>query len=261
MLAAEWLKLWSLRSTAWTLFAGALAVLGLNAGTAWDHYRSWDRMSAESQRSFVPDGMPVLDAFTGNGVTFLMLVAAALGALTITGEYGTGLIRTTFAAVPARRSVMAAKVCVTAAVTTGFGTLLALVSYGVTQAILDTRGAGVPLDHPHMPRVLIASALLAPVSGLAGLALGAVLRHSAGAMVACLVVLMVLPLIVLDQRYWTALIDHALPYTAWVRLDDVQGTEHRADFPWTTTGAWTVYAGWALASAAVAVAAVHRRDQ
>ncbi|TDC12723.1 ABC transporter permease [Streptomyces sp. 8K308] len=259
-LAAEWLKFWSLRSTPWFLLLAGLAVVGFNAGSAWDHYRYWHQYDARTRASFVADGMSLLDAFTSNGALILMLAASAIGALAVTGEYGSGSIRTTFAAVPARGSVMAAKVCVLAAVLTGFGALVAAVSFWSSQAILSARDAGVSIDHPGALRVVVASALLAPVSGLVGAALGALVRHSAAAVVCAVVALPLLPTFFSEDRHWSATIRHAMPYSAWEELtrtvDWVNGP-----YPMTVGGAWTVYAVWAAVAAALTVVAVLRRDQ
>ncbi|MFE5487788.1 hypothetical protein [Streptomyces sp. NPDC056527] len=118
LLAAEWIKLWSLRSTPWSLLGAELVVIAFNVGYAWDHYRYWPTFDREHQAYFIAERMALWDAFTTNAGMVLMLCFSAIGALTVVGEYGTGMIRTTFAAVPARRSVMAAKLLVVTAVTT-----------------------------------------------------------------------------------------------------------------------------------------------
>lgn len=259
--AAEWLKLWSLRSTGWSLLVAALAVLAFNVGKAWDNVRYWPDGEPGYAERFIAEGIPLMHAFTGNAGTVMMLAAGAFGALAVTGEYSTGLVATTFAAVPARRSVMTAKVCVVATVMTVFGVLVAVTSFASTQAILATEGAGVSIDRPGAVRVIVASALLAPVSALVGTALGTLLRHGAGAVVGSVVILLLLPVVLDDGRHWSAVLAHAMPYEAWLRLVDVPYGGPGIVHPWSAGGAWTVYAVWALASAAVAVTAVHRRDQ
>lgn len=199
LLAAEWLKTWSLRSTSWMYAITALAVIGFNAGTAYDHYKYWYQYDDRGRATFIANGSPLMDAFTGNAAMVLVLAVAAIGAVSITGEYGTGLIRTTFTAVPARRSVMAAKALVLTAVTTLFGALVALASFVSTQAILSGRDASVTLGHPGALRLVVASALLAPVAALAGLAIGAVIRHTGGAVIGCVVVLLLLPMVLSDH--------------------------------------------------------------
>ncbi|MFK4693030.1 ABC transporter permease [Streptomyces pristinaespiralis] len=259
--AAEWLKLWSLRSTGWSLLVAALAVLAFNAGKAWDNVRYWPEGEPGYAERFIADGIPLMHAFTADAGTVMMLAAGAFGALAVTGEYSTGLVAITFAAVPARRSVMTAKVCVVATVMTVFGVLVAVTSFASTQAILATEGAGVSIDRPGAVRVIVASALLAPVSALVGTALGTLLRHGAGAVVGSVVILLLLPVVLDDGRHWSAVLAHAMPYEAWLRLVDVPYGGPGIVHPWSAGGAWTVYAVWALASAAVAVTAVHRRDQ
>ncbi|MDQ0947562.1 ABC-2 type transport system permease protein [Streptomyces phaeochromogenes] len=259
VVAAEWIKLWSLRSNTWAFVIGALAVIGFNVGTAWDTYRYWTAQDAGSRADFVRDGIPLSIAFTENAAMVLMLALSAIGATAIVGEYRTGMIRMTFTAVPARRSVMAAKVCVVTAVTTVFGAVVAVASFGLTQAVLSGRHIGVPIDHPGALRVVVASALLAPVSALLGMALGTLIRHSAATMTASVVILLLLPLAFSADRHWAAVAGHALPAGAWTRLVDVD--QQQVAYPWTLTGAWTVYVVWALATAAVAVTSVQRRDQ
>ncbi|THA63260.1 ABC transporter permease [Streptomyces sp. A0642] len=260
LLAAEWIKTWSLRSTPWMYAITALAVIAFNAGTAYDHYKYWYQYDARGREDFVANGSPLMDAFTGNAAMVLVLAVAAIGAVSITGEYSTGLIRTTFTAVPARRSVTAAKALVLTAVTTVFGALVALASFASTQAILSGRDASVTLAHPGALRVVVASALLAPVAALAGLAIGAVIRHTGGSIIGCVVVLLLLPVVLSDRRHLTAVLQHTLPFSAWERLS-VTDLHATVLYPWTVSGAWTVYAVWALLAGAVAVTAVHRRDQ
>lgn len=260
VVAAEWIKHRSLRSTPLAYGVTALAVVGFNAGTAHDLVSHWTERDAAGRASFVREGVPLQQAFTGNAALILMIALGAIGALVIVGEYGTGTIRTTFAAVPARHAVMGAKVVVVTVVTSLFGVCVAGLSFAATQTILDGRGLGVPLSHPGAARVILASALLAPVCALTGMALGAVIRHTSATMIASFVVLQVLPLVLSDGRYWSAVAGHALPYRAWLRLTT---SDHRApvDFPWTTGGAWTVLAVWTLVPALVTVVCVRRRDQ
>lgn len=258
LLAAEWLKFWSLRSSPWGLLAGALVVLAANAGQAWDHWRYW-RQVGESPARFIADGMPLQDAFTTNAGILMMIAAAAIGTLTITGEYSTGLIRTTFTAVPARGSVLAAKVAVLVAVMTGFGVVVAAASFGVVQTILSGRHAEVTIGYPGALRIVVASALLAPLAALVGAAVGVVVRHSAAAVAASIVILQAIPLLIHDGGHTSAIVAHALPFWAWNRLVAIP-FDSPGRYPWTLAGAWTVFAAWALCAAILAIAAARWRD-
>ncbi|MGW7076120.1 ABC transporter permease [Streptomyces sp. NPDC054866] len=259
VIAAEWIKLWSLRSTAWVFVLSALSVLAFNGGTAYDTYRNWTLQNSSGRDDFIRAGIPLQEAFTSNGALVYMLTVGAIGALPVVGEYGTGMIRTTFAAVPDRRSVMAAKVTVIAAVTTVFGAALAATSFVLTQAILSGRDAGIGISHPGALRAVVASALLAPVCALVGMALGTLIRHSTTTMVTLFATLLLLPAMLTEGRHWSATLSHTLPLKAWARL--AQPDAAAGLHPWTTTGAWTVYGAWAVAAAAIAVTAVQRRDQ
>jgi hypothetical protein len=258
LIAAEWIKLRSLRSTWIAHGAAALAVIALNAGTAWDIQVHWGERTAEDRAAFVREGLPLQQAFNANAAVVTMVALCVLGALPLLGEFATGAVRTTFAAVPARGAVTAAKAVVVALTATAWGALVAAVSFLVTQPILGTRGAGVAVTDPGALRTLLASALSAPVCGLTGLALAAVLRHTAGTVLAAVTAVLVLPLLLTEDRHWTAVARHALPFPAWLRLT-ATGPEP-GPFPWTRTGAWTVYAVWATAAAGVTLLAVRRRD-
>ena len=258
LLAAEWLKFWSLRSSPWSLLVSALVVLAANAGQAWDHWRYWHQAGVTPAR-FIADGTPLQDAFTTNAGIVMMIAAAAIGTLAITGEYSTGLIRTTFAAVPARRSVLAAKVSVITAVMTGFGVVVSAASFGVVQTILSGRQAEVTIGYPGALRVVVASALLAPLSALVGAAVGVVVRHSAAAVAASIVILQAIPLLIHDGGHTSAIVAHALPFWAWNRLVAIP-FDSPGRYPWTLAGAWTVLAAWAAAAAILALAAARYRD-
>jgi hypothetical protein len=262
LLAAEWIKIWSLRSTRWVLLGSAAGIVGCNADAAYADFTNWPHYDAATRAAFVP-GWAIWDAFTSTAGMVMILAIGSIGALAIAGEHGTGQIRTTFAAVPARGSVMVAKIIVLAAISTGYGAVVAGSSFWATQAILSGRGAGLSIGDPGVPRVLAASALLAPLSALIGLGFGTLIRHGAASVVAVTLVVLVLPAALSDNRHWSAVLAHAMPRTAWGRLVEIEaggGPFAGHAYPWTTGGAWTVYAAWAAASIAVAVAGVQRRD-
>ncbi len=104
--AAEWIKLRSLRSTYWVLLAATVIASGIGLLVCNADAGQWPRMTPGQRAGFDP----MADAFTGFAVAQLLF--AAIGVLTMTGEYSSGLIRTTFVAVPARRAVLAAKAAV-----------------------------------------------------------------------------------------------------------------------------------------------------
>ncbi|MFJ6082517.1 ABC transporter permease [Streptomyces sp. NPDC092369] len=262
LFASEWLKLRSLRSTYWALGAGALAVIAFNANAARADFVNYPHYGKPIHDDFV--FWALRDAFTQGAAMIMILACASIGAITVVGEYATGLIRTTFTAVPDRRALMAAKVAVVTTVMTMFGAVVAGASFAVTQAILAGRDAGVSIGEPGAVRVIAASALLAPVCALVGMGLGALIRHGATTMVLTTGVLLLAPTFVTERYHWTACVRNALPYNAWVRLADIgYGREPytlATRYPTSVAGGWAVFTVWAVVGAVVTLVAVDRRD-
>ncbi|MBM9618191.1 ABC transporter permease subunit [Streptomyces zhihengii] len=266
LLAAEWIALWSLRSTHWVLWAGAALVSGINVNSALSNAR-WladmpeppPGLEQGARPEFLFD--PLTSAFTTPAWQILMVIAGSLGAMAVFGEYTTGQIRTTFAAVPDRRAVVAAKASVLAAVTLALGTVVTAVSFGVTQWILRDHD-GLSVTSPGALRAVAASALLAPLCALVGLALGAVIRHAAGSVAAVVGVLVLLPTLFLGETYrWVKEIGNAMPFNAWNALVENPARDHAPQkYPVSLTEAWTVFGVWALVAVAVAVVMTDRRD-
>ncbi|MFF2142946.1 ABC transporter permease subunit [Kitasatospora sp. NPDC058190] len=258
LLGAEWLKFRSLRSIPWVLGLGTLVIVAANLKAAQythDHFTPGDGDPA------VMAQVALNDSFHSGSADILMLIAGGLGATVIAGEYATGLIRTTLAAVPDRRAVLLAKAGVLTAVMLGFGVVSAGVSFGLTQAILADRGIGQSITDPTALRYVSAAALFAPVCALVGLCLGTLIRHSAGAVVGTVVVLFFLPSFVTERYRWTADVLHALPLPAWQRLARTTLAGLRpTEYPATVAGSWTTYAVWSLASVVIATVVIQRRD-
>jgi hypothetical protein len=258
LIAAEWIKMWSLRSTFWAFAATVMVALAISVTTAYGDYDKYPGMTAEQKDYFRTFGA-VGDSFPTGSATFLIMGAGAIGAITILSELTTGMIRTTFTAVPARRSVMLAKVAVVTAATTALGAIAVLSSYGAVQWILSGHDAAAGLGHPGVLRLLAASVVLAPVCALVGMAMGTLIRHSMLTIVATITLLFVLPTLLNEREHLSATILHMLVSQAWQRLTYDEATGEM--YPWTTTGAWTVLAVWALVAAALTVFSSHRRDQ
>jgi ABC-2 type transport system permease protein len=259
LLAAEWIKMWSLRSTRWVLALSALAITAINVNAAAADYRNYPRYGPKIREMFDPS-WALRDAFTDNAVLLLILTASTLGALAVTSEYSTGLIRTTFAAVARRRAVVAAKAIMLATVFLGYGALVSTVSFGLTQAILSRRGVGLSIGEPGVARAVAASTVLAPVCALVGLGIATLIRHTATTIAATLFGLVLLPLFFDDHRRLTATVNHALALNAWQRLTFPGHYLDQHHYPATITGAWITLAAWALGATALAVVAAGYRD-
>src|SRR5262249_61409327 len=107
------------------------------------------------------------------GIDGAVLAIGVLGVLWITGEYTTGSIRSTFAAVPRRLPVLWAKAGVLGAVTLVLSIPAALGAFFAGQAILGQKGISIAFTHPGVPRAVIGAALFLTVLALFSLGLGA----------------------------------------------------------------------------------------
>ncbi|MFD9482873.1 ABC transporter permease [Streptomyces sp. NPDC059991] len=253
LLASEWIKTRSLRSTPWTIVLTVLFVIGSAAvATLSDNAAG----SGSGPADFLP-----FDAYPPAGSWTLILVAASMGALTVVSEYSSGLIRTTTVAVPARGQLVLAKAAVTAVLWTAVGTAASTGSFLVSQAILNGHHADVPITHPGVFRALLASALLAPVCALVGLGLGVLLRHAAATTVTSVFTLLMLPTMFSEGNRWSADIKHTLVSAAWKRLaQNWEPDPGSLGYTATVPGSWMVYALWPLITVALAVLVVRRRN-
>lgn len=261
LLAAEWTKLWSLRSTLLVPPLTTLVLLGGAAHAARTHVRMIQTAERPDVQRTAID--PMSAPFVDDAYLLLMIIAGSLGALTVVGEYATGLARTTFAAVPARRSVIAAKATVVAAVMFAFGAVVATGSFLLTQAIYTQVGIGLSLSAPGALRAVLGSALLAAACALAGMAIGALVRNIAGSVVTTVCVLGLVPYYFTDETYrWVKEVGNAMPLNAWAGLvDNPAVTSVRIElYPVTVTQAWLVLGGWLLAGLLITMVTVHRRD-
>ncbi|MEY9887997.1 ABC-2 type transport system permease protein [Catenulispora sp. MAP12-49] len=257
LMAAEWIKMRSLRSMRWGMALSAAGILWMNVNAALadaSNYKKGDRSSPV-------DGQH--EIFTNNSHLVVLMVFGALGAILMVGEYSTGLIRGTFAAVPDRNAVVAAKIVVATLAATVAGLVVVAASYACTQAIIaGDYGALSPTTHG-LPMFLAASVLLFPLSALVGLGIGTLIRNSASTIVAVVTILMLVPNFLVSRIHaWINDLHNATPFAAWQRLDGGHGHPAApgvfAD-P-TVGGAWTVYAVWAVVPVLIAFALVRKRD-
>jgi hypothetical protein len=187
VLASEWLKLRSVRSTYYLIGVAAAGVL-LAALLAWSGARLWDGLPPARRARMAP--MSVEQAI----LPLVQLCLAVLGVLAITAEYATGTIRTSLVVVPRRLALLGAKAPVVAAIGLVTGEVVTVAMFLVSRLVIGDRlipGNTAPVSD-EVP-LLLASGLSVPVFALVGLGLGAVLRSTAGGLVAVVALLLVLP--------------------------------------------------------------------
>ncbi|MCF8607248.1 ABC transporter permease [Gordonia sp. HY442] len=181
VLKAEWIKLFSVRSTWWTL--GATIVLGAGltivlcaANAEWLASES----AEESPGSFITWGMMIAQ-----------ICAVVIGALCVTSEYGTRMVQATFAAVPSRGRVLLAKSLIVGPLMFVVGTFTALLGYFGGNYFLDAQGIGMPLAGA-VARSMYGSGLFMAAIALLSIGVGFLVRHTAGTITIVLAVILIL---------------------------------------------------------------------
>jgi hypothetical protein len=186
-LSSEATKLRSVRSTVWTLVVAVVATVGIGALITTARVSRWNDLSVRERLSLDPTTISL------RGVFLAQLAIGVLGVLVISSEYSTGMIRTTFAAVPHRRLVLFAKGVVFTVTAFVAMTAACLVAFLIGQSILSAKHADVALSDPGVLRAVFGAATYLTLVGLMGLGLGALLRRTAGAIATLFGLVLVLP--------------------------------------------------------------------
>ena len=177
LLLAEWTKIRSVRSTLWAFILLVVITLGFTGLVTAITVNQWDKMDP-LQRAQIR-GDPV-GTILGSGTGVGQLAICVLGVLVISSEYSTGVIRASLLAVPRRIPMLAAKAAVFTALVFVIGELVAFASFFMGSAILHSR-VPVALGDPGVTRAVIGMGLYLAVLGLFAMAIGTLVRHTAGA--------------------------------------------------------------------------------
>ena len=249
---SEWTKIRSLRSTFWTFLVTAVLTIGL--GSLFALGRTSGRAREPLSAAFNAAGFPF------NGMFLAQLAIGVLGVLIITTEYSSGMIRTTFTAVPQRGLVLAVKAVIFGSVTFVVSVATTFITFFASQAILS-RGTvkyGVSLSSPHALRIVIGAALYLTVCALLGVALGALLRSTAAAITALAGLLFILPIMMnfLPVSWHRDAIAQWLPSNAGMQI--IEKTTQPLQFsPWVGLA---VFAGWVAVAFVAGLVLLRRRD-
>jgi ABC-2 type transport system permease protein len=245
---SEWTKFRSLRSTLYTLLAAVVLMIGLGALLAV--------ITANQPRSFGPAANPISTSLTGTFIA--QLAIGALGVLLITGEYSTGMIRSSLTAVPRRLPMLWGKLTVFAAAV--FVTMLAasLTAFLIGQSFLNGHLPTATLATPGALRSVVGAALYLTVAGITAIALGALLRNTAAAITTFVAVFFVIPPMTnLLPAKWSDHFAQYLPSNAGsVLIDGTFGVAHPLP-PWT---GFLVMSGYAITLTGVAAWRLHHVD-
>src|SRR5215470_9388878 len=184
---SEWTKIWSVRSTFWTLLILVIATVGFSVLASWGTTSNLNQLNAHDRATLDPTYTSMA------GLTLGQLAIAVLGVLIVTTEYSTGGIKSTLTAVPNRMRVLGAKFVVFAIIATIVGLITTFLAFYASQPFWSHHNLAPHLGDPGVLRAVIGSGLYVLASGLFGFALGAIIRHTAGAITAAGALLLVVP--------------------------------------------------------------------
>ncbi len=232
MLKSEWLKLWTLRSTWWTLALTVVLMAGLallfsaviqimidNPGGG-----GFGADSDAAAAGAAPDLSGVAVLVVVIGYQLAQLTVAILGVLAISNEYGSGMIRATFSAAPRRLRTLWAKLIVLTVTTVIVAVIGLALAWLVSYPILNNHGLTVDFGDSSQVRAILGTVLYLIMVAWLALGVGTILRHTAGGISAVIGALMVLPMIfglivaVAPTVEWVGYINRALPSTAGEQL-------------------------------------------
>jgi ABC-2 type transport system permease protein len=251
-LRSEWIKLRTVRSTVWS-YATAIVIslgmaalmslaLGLGGGIA---------VPAEQHATFVAQAGTF-------GVFFSQLVVAVLGVLAISGEYSTGMIRSSLTAVPKRLPMLAAKAVVLFVCTFVVGAVSTFGSALVATPILAGQGITADFTDPDLVLPLLGGALYLALVAVFALGVGAILRSSAGGIAAALGIVLLLPImLMMIPADWAADLQPYLFSNAGLGIFGL------SVFAVTTLEVWQnilITVAWVAVALAAAAVFLKRRD-
>jgi ABC-type transport system involved in multi-copper enzyme maturation permease subunit len=238
VIRSEWTKIWSVRSTFWTLLSLVVLTVGLSTLFAWGASSHLNQMNPQDRAN-----LDVTNASMG-GLAFGQLAIAVLGVMVISSEYSTGGIKATLTAVPQRMKVLAAKSVVFAFIALVVGLITAFAAFFVSMLFWTHYGLEAHLGDPGVLRAVIGGGLYVAASGMFGLALGTLLRHTAGAITLAVGLLLVAPSLTnLLPGTWGKDINKYFTANAGQRITEVHHTVGQLT-PWagylTLTVEWLV---------------------
>jgi ABC-2 type transport system permease protein len=249
---SEFTKFRSLRSTVYTMLAGVILMIGLGAIFSAVSASQYHTFSAAEKASFNPVSVSLA------GVTFAVVAFGVLGVLMMSGEYSTGMIRSSLTAVPRRLPVLWAKLVVFAASMFAIALVASFVSFFLGQALLSSHHLNAAITAPGALRSVIGAALYVTVAGMIGVTLGALFRNTAAGIATFAGVFFVIP--PLTQLLPASVSIHLTPYlpstagdVLWGGMGNVPG----ALSPWT---GFTLLCGYAVVLIAAAAWRLRRAD-
>jgi ABC-type transport system involved in multi-copper enzyme maturation permease subunit len=246
-IASEWIKFRTLRSTWVVLGVAVFGMLILGLIVAYNTRQLSSNLQADD----------VAPSATLQGYYLCQLLIGALGVLFVSGEYSTGMIRATLAAVPKRVPVLWAKLAVFVAVTATCMIVISFVAFLSAQGLLSHYRPGYSLGDPGVLRVVLGTGIYLTLIGVIGGILAWIVRSTPGALVAYVGIVLILPVLFGDLLgNWGKNVGKFLPGSAGSRFAESIPDGYSLT-PW-----WglAVMVAWVLIGLGVAAVLLRRRD-
>ncbi|HEV2373952.1 MAG TPA: ABC transporter permease subunit [Streptosporangiaceae bacterium] len=278
LLKAEWTKIRSVRSTLWTLIIFIGVSIGLTALLTWLVVKNLSvGQHGSGATGLIND--PV-NFILGTGFGLGQLAICVLGVLVITSEYSSGTIRASVLSVPKRIPILVAKAVVFAALVFVIAEAVSFCDFFLGAAIAHTRDLAsanpvfnavlahnpqirngritVSLSQPNVTRAVIGSGLYLTVLSLFALAIGSLIRHTAGAIATVIgLVLVIFPLTNLLPSNWGAHTHAYMPTVAGVLITNDKTTSGQLLSAWQ---GFDVFCGWSALLLIIGGYLFYRRD-
>jgi hypothetical protein len=252
VLISEWTKFRSVRSTAWSLAVGIFLTILFPVLFSFVISSHWGQMQPSERASHSPLEVALA------GVNVAQLAIAVLGVLVISAEYSTGSIRSTLTAVPKRLPVLWAKLVDYAVVSFLVMVPAVLISFFASQAILGRHDIlQVSFSAPGIARCVLMGAVYVTMVGIFALALGAIVRNTAGGIALFAGIFFVLPPLMFTlPQSWNNAITQYLPSEAGRQIFSLDHAQHTL----TPLAGGLVFAAYCAAAIAIAAFLLRRRD-
>jgi len=190
LMRAEWTKIRSVQSTMWSLVAFVVVSVGFSTLVAAVISHDWNAPGNHPNHArLITDPTALI---FGAGFGLGQLAICVLGAIVITSEYSSGAIRASLLAAPHRISWLAAKGVVFATIDCVLSAITVFAVFFITTGILHSH-VDITLSQPNVLRATIGAILYLTVLGLFALAIGGLIRHTAGAIASVIALVIVIP--------------------------------------------------------------------
>lgn len=259
VLRSEVIKFRSLLSTLVLLASTAAVMVGFGALSAWGTGQFADAVTQDPQAAaqVAAQGGDLAVGVPTSGIAFAQLILGSLGVLLMSSEFSTGMARSTFSALPKRLPAFAAKLVVVTVTSFAVTAAATWVAGLVAVPILDNYGLKLDLSSSQSMKLLLVNSIYVAAVAAIGLALGTLLRNSAGGIMSLVALFFVAP--IAFQLIPGEFFEEARKYLPGNTVDPLTAVEHMPD----SLEAWQaglVLGAWVVVPLILAAVLLKRRD-